>query len=143
MDSLGASASADYLSRLPPGLEALAQYLMQKPEACCDMPFGEGAWVFKLEGKMFALLYQRNGDDCVNVKCDPQQAMELRDVFASVSAGYHMNKRHWNTVVLGGDVPLGELERMCDHSYGLIFKGLTKAQQRALTTRYCADELLG
>ena len=135
--------TAEYLARLPEGLKAVAGYLVQKPEAWCDMPFGDDAWVFKLDDKMFALVYRRNGVDCVNLKCDPQQALELRDVFESVTAGYHMNKRHWNTIQLQGDVPRGELERMCDHSYGLVFKGLTKAKQRALSTRYSEGELLG
>ena len=143
MNSNDSVRSAEHLVCLPDSLKPLAQYLMHKPEVWCDRPFGDQAWVFKLDDKMLALLYQRNGHDCVNLKCDPQQALELRDVFASVTAGYHMNKRHWNTVQLHGDVPQGELERLCDHSYALIFKALTKAKQRALLIRYSEAELLG
>ena len=135
--------SDSYLERLPATLQPAALCLMNKPEARCDMPFGDEAWVFKVADKMFALLYQREGRDCLNLKCDPQQALELRDIFDSVSAGYHMNKRHWNTIQLVGDVPAGELERMIDHSYALVYRGLTKAKQRELATRYPEEQLLG
>lgn len=136
-------SSNQYLAAIPASLAVAADYLASKPEARCDMPFGEGAWVFKVADKMFALLYQRQGEDCLNLKCDPQQALELRDVFESVTAGYHMNKRHWNTIYLGGDVPAGEVERMIDHSYALVYRGLTKAKQREFAIRYTDQQLLG
>lgn len=137
------STSDSYLERLPATLQPASSYLISKPEAYCDMPFGDGAWVFKVADKMFALLYQREGRDCLNLKCEPQQALELRDIFDSVSAGYHMNKRHWNTIQLAGDVPDGELERMIDHSYALVYRGLSKAKQRELATLYPEEQLLG
>ncbi|MCA6064469.1 MmcQ/YjbR family DNA-binding protein [Thalassolituus marinus] len=121
--------------------DALRDYLLSKPEALEDFPFGPEAYVFKVQGKMFALLYQKDGNARVNLKCEPRQAQELRDVFSSVLPGYHMNKTHWNTVVLGGDVPSGELQRMVDHSYAQVVKGLTRAQRNFLETRYgpCRD----
>lgn len=121
--------------------QTLRTYLLSKPEALEDFPFGPDAYVYKVQDKMFALLYEKDGKARINLKCDPQQAVELRDVFRAVIPGYHMNKTHWNTVLLDGDVPDGELERMVDHSYGLIIQKLTRAQKRYLRTRYSDDEL--
>ncbi len=121
----------------------LRDYLLSKPEAQEDFPFGPDAYVFKVQGKMFALLYHKDGKARVNLKCEPRQAQELRDVLSSVLPGYHMNKTHWNTVILAGDVPAGELQRLVDHSYALVVKGLTRAQRNYLETRYgplCSDQ---
>ena len=90
---------------------------------------------------MFALLSQRAGLPIVNLKCDPNQAFMLRDLFAAVQPGYHMNKKHWNTVLLDGSIPRGELERMIDHSYALVLKGLTKKLRQRLELQYPADSL--
>lgn len=139
----GQDSAANHWPTPPESMATVAHYLMAKPEALCDMPFGDGAWVYKVANKMYALLYRRNGQDCVNLKCDPEQALELRDVFDAVSAGYHMNKRHWNTIVLEGDVPAAEIERMIDHSYELVFKGLSKGKQRELLIKYPESTLLG
>ncbi|WP_221800682.1 MmcQ/YjbR family DNA-binding protein [Oceanobacter mangrovi] len=111
-------------------------YLAARPEAVEDYPFGPDARVFKIAGKMFALLMHRHGQDCVNLKCDPQEAIELRDVFAAVQPGYHMNKKHWNTVVLDGSLPQGEIERMIDNSYALVVKTLPKATRQGLEARH-------
>ena len=116
--------------------QTLRQYLLSKPEALEDFPFGPDSAVFRVQGRMFALLYEKDGTTRVNLKCNPQQALELRDVFDAVRGGYHMNKKHWNTVTLGGDVPDGELQRQVDHSYGLVVKKLPLAQRRFLRTRY-------
>lgn len=116
--------------------QSLRQYLLSKPEALEDFPFGPDAAVFRVQGRMFALLYEKGGTARVNLKCDPQQALELRAVFDAVSGGYHMNKKHWNTVALDGDVPDGELQRQADHSYGLVVKKLPLAQRRFLRSRY-------
>ncbi|MCD8522904.1 MAG: MmcQ/YjbR family DNA-binding protein [Saccharospirillaceae bacterium] len=121
--------------------QTLRNYLLSKPEALEDFPFGPDAYVYKVQDKMFALLYEKDGKARINLKCNPQQAVELRDVFRAVIPGYHMNKTHWNTVLLDGDVPDGELERMVDHSYGLIIQKLTRAQKRYLRTRYSDAEL--
>ena len=75
------------------------------------------------------------------MKCDPVQAQALRDIFPAVTAGYHMNKKHWNTVLLDGSIPRGELERMVDHSYGLVVKKLPRAERRFLELRYSSDVL--
>ncbi len=119
----------------------LKQYLLSKPEAMEDFPFGAGVAVFKIEKKMFALLSSDRGVARVNLKCDPDQAFILRDIFTAVLPGYHMNKRHWNTVLLDGTIPRGELERMIDHSYALVVKKLNKAHRQALELTYGSEQL--
>ena len=114
----------------------LRNYLLGKPEAQEDFPFGPEAAVFKIQGKMFALLVERAGVASINLKCDPEQAIGLRDLFRAVTPGYHMNKRHWNTVRDDGSVPAGELQRMVDHSYALVVRGLTRAQRLGLEARH-------
>lgn len=70
---------------------------------------------------------------CVNLKCDPIYALELRSLYDSITAGYHMNKKHWNTLTIGGDVDDALLKELIDHSYALVFAGLTKKDQKALS----------
>ena len=70
--------------------------------------------------KTFAMIYERHGKLCVNLKCNPMEAEFLRQAFKDVTPGYHMNKTHWNTIDVGGDVPDSELQRMIEHSYDLI-----------------------
>ncbi|WP_325101230.1 MmcQ/YjbR family DNA-binding protein [Marinomonas transparens] len=114
----------------------MKNYLLSKPEAEESYPFGPEPLVFKVQGKMFALFMVRNGNFCLNLKCDPDEAVQLRDIFPCVQAGYHMNKRHWNTVVLDNSLPMGEIERMVDNSYSLVVKGLKKSQREGLEVRY-------
>ncbi|TNC81095.1 MAG: hypothetical protein C9356_10890 [Oleiphilus sp.] len=116
-------------------------YLLSKPEAQEDYPFGADVMVPKVKGKMFATLAY-NGDTAnMNLKCEPHQAQELRDLFEAVQPGYHMNKRHWNTIVLDSSIPRGEIERMIDHSYGLVVKGLKRAERQALELSYGKAQL--
>lgn len=110
-------------------------YLLSQPEAVEDYPFGTEAAVFKVRSKMFGLLMQGHGEARLNLKCDPDEALALRDIFPAVTAGYHMNKRHWNTVVLDGSVPEGEIERMIDNSYRLVVEGMPAARRPLLLTR--------
>lgn len=107
-------------------------YLLGKPNALEDHPFGPQAAAFKVKGKMFAILSHRDGVANMNLKCDPDEALALRDIFESVKPGYHMNKKHWNTVLLDASIPSGEIERMIDRSYGLVVKGLKKNQRLSL-----------
>ena len=116
-------------------------YLLSKPEAIEDYPFGDEALVCKVRGKMFALLGVRHGIPQVNLKCDPEHAQALRDVFRAVQPGYHMNKRHWNTVLLDGSIPPGQLSLMMDHSYSLVVKGMTKRDRQWLELRYSHEQL--
>ena len=107
-------------------------YLMSKPEAVEDYPFYPDVMVPKVRGKMFATLSERNGIAEMNLKCDPHEALALRDIFAAVKPGYHMNKKHWNTVTLNGTIPANEIRRMIDNSYLLVVKNLPKKSQVAL-----------
>ena len=97
------------------------------PGAVEDYPFGEGVAVFKVGGRMFALVPLEGSPASVNLKCDPDLALELRARYPSVRPGYHQNKRHWNTVVLDGSIESGELGWMIDHSYELVVAKLPRA----------------
>src|SRR5688572_13906671 len=108
-------------------------YLLSQPEAVEDYPFGPEAAVFKVRNKMFGLLMEGKEEARINLKCDPDEALALRDIFPAVTPGYHMNKKHWNTVLLDGSVPDGEIERMIDNSYRLVVKGMP-ANKRPLLT---------
>jgi predicted DNA-binding protein (MmcQ/YjbR family) len=110
----------------------LHEYLIQLPEAILDYPFGPEAAVYKVEGKVFAIAV----DGRINLKCDPVHAQELRAVFNEVTPGYHMNKKHWNTLDLTGDLPKSEIHRQIDHSYDLIVKKLPKATKQRLRILY-------
>jgi len=121
--------------------DELMLYLDTKPESIRDYPFGPEPLVMKVEGKMFALLTRHQNRDALNLKCDPLQAQQLRDVWQDVIPGYHMNKRHWNTVFIEGDVPVPEIERMIDHSYALVVRGLRKVDRLRLATGYGAQAL--
>lgn len=117
------------------------KYLLSHPEAIEDYPFGPDVAVFKICNKMFATLGVENGVARMNLKCDPDEANALRDVFDSVIPGYHMNKKHWNTVILDCTIPQSEIERMIDRSYGLVVKGLKKLERDALELRYGKETL--
>lgn len=121
--------------------ETSKQYLLSKPEAEESEPFGEGIPVFKVRNKVFAILGMKEGVGQLNLKCDPDEALALRDIFDAVIPGYHMNKKHWNTVILDGSIPTGEIERMIDHSYALIVKGLKKIERQSLELRHGQDAL--
>lgn len=111
-------------------------YLLNRPDAWQDYPFGPDVAVFKINQKMFATLGYEKNVARINLKCDPEEALALRDIFPAVVPGYHMNKAHWNTVILDGSIPQGEIERMIDRSYALVVKGLPKAQRVALEVRH-------
>ena len=116
-------------------------YLLGKPESMEDFPFGPEVYVYKVRGKMFATLGFKNDIGRMNLKCDPEEALALRDIFEAVVPGYHMNKAHWNTVILDGSIPAGEIERMIDRSFGLVVKGLKKSERLALEIRHGSDVL--
>lgn len=117
------------------------QYLLSKPESFEDYPFGADIPVFKIKGKVFAILAEEEGVARINLKCDPDEALALRDIFDAVIPGYHMNKKHWNTVILDGSIPPGEIERMIDSSYALVVKGLKKLERQGLELKYGQDTL--
>jgi predicted DNA-binding protein (MmcQ/YjbR family) len=97
----------------------LRDYCISKDGATESFPFGEDTLVFKVKDKIFALV-NLDGELSINLKCDPVLAIELRERFSAVIPGYHMNKKHWNTVMLNGSVPDKEVFSWIDHSYNLI-----------------------
>lgn len=105
------------------------EYCLAKPEVTEGTPFSPEVLVFKVGGKMFALLALDEVPARANLKCDPDRAFELRDRYADVGPGYHMNKRHWNTVVLQGGIPEAELRLMIDHSYELVATRRAKSRK--------------
>lgn len=111
------------------------RYLLSKPESFEDYPFGPGVAVMKLKGKMFATLGTQNSEGRMNLKCDPHEALILRDMFDAVIPGYHMNKKHWNTIILNGSIPQGEIERMIDNSYALVLSALTKKVRESIMAK--------
>ncbi len=102
------------------------------PGAVEDYPFGDEVAVFKVGGKMFALVPLTGQPGSVNLKCDPGLALEWRARYSAVRPGYHQNKRHWNTVELDGTVGDDELREMIDHSYRLVVSCLPRDQRTRL-----------
>lgn len=120
---------------------SVKQYLLSKPESVLDYPFTPDVAVFKINNKMFATLAVEQDLARCNLKCDPDEALMLRDIFSSVLPGYHMNKRHWNTLILDGSIPSTEITRMIDRSYALVIKGMKKADRTALEIRHGLEAL--
>jgi predicted DNA-binding protein (MmcQ/YjbR family) len=112
-------------------LAQFREYSLGKAGATEGTPFGPGVLVFKVGGKMFALAGLDELPTTVNLKCDPDLALELRDRYEQVTPGYHMNKKHWNSVEIEGRIPDPELRKMIDHSYDLVAKGLRKPRAKA------------
>jgi predicted DNA-binding protein (MmcQ/YjbR family) len=100
-------------------IETLREYCISKKGATESFPFGEDTLVFKTAGKIFALV-NLGGDLSINLKCDPVLAIDLRERYSSVTPGYHMNKKHWNTVLLDGSISDKEIFSWIDHAYDLI-----------------------
>ena len=111
-------------------LAQFREYCLSKPRATEGTPFGPDVLVFKVGGKMFALAALDDVPTTVNLKCDPDLALDLRDRYDEVRPGYHMNKKHWNTVEIQGAIPYVELRKMIDHSYDLVAKSLPKPRAR-------------
>lgn len=122
--------------------QQVKEYLLNKPFSLETSPFGEEVTVFKVKHKMFATLSVGKMDNdatddsdsiCwVNLKCDPQEAIMLRDLFPSIIPGYHMSKVHWNTVKLDGTVPQEEIQRMIDNSFDLVVSNMVKEDQQSV-----------
>jgi predicted DNA-binding protein (MmcQ/YjbR family) len=95
-------------------------YVLSMPNAERDYPFGEEVAVYKVDGKMFALIPEGKVPVRISLKCDPQLSVLLRDKYESVMSGYHLNKKHWNTIVLSGQLPWEEIQGLILHSYNLV-----------------------
>lgn len=101
-------------------IETIREYCLSKPGSEETLPFGPDTLVYKVNGKIFLLMGLDSETLRFNVKCDPDKAPELREEYACVLPGYHMNKKHWNTIVVDGSVSSGQLKEWIDHSYNLI-----------------------
>lgn len=112
-------------------IEELRDYCLQKPGVTEGFPFGEDTLVFKVAEKLFLLISLEAGNR-FNVKCDPELAIELRERFTEVQPGYHMNKKHWNTVYTDGSLTRRQLQDMIDHSYDMVLKSLPKNIRAAI-----------
>jgi len=95
-------------------------YVLSMPNAKLDYPFGEGVAVYKVKDKMFALITEKSEPVQISLKCDPQLAEVLREKYETVMPGYHLNKKHWNTIVLSGQLPWEEVQGLIRHSYDLV-----------------------
>ena len=115
-------------------LEAYRAYCLSLSYTSEGFPFDDKTLVFKVGTKLFALL-DVDVFQSVNLKCDPEYALDLRERFSAVRPGYHMNKRHWITVDVNGDVSDELLLQLTKHSYELVFKSLTKREQHDLQNR--------
>ncbi|WP_367867239.1 MmcQ/YjbR family DNA-binding protein [Pedobacter sp. WC2423] len=112
-------------------IEELRDYCLSKPGATEGLPFGEETLVFKVGEKIFLLVGLTEGNR-FNAKCDPERAITLREQYEEIIPGYHMNKKHWNTVDMNGRLTLKQLREIIDHSYELIFNSLPKKKQEEI-----------
>ncbi|GHE37740.1 MmcQ/YjbR family DNA-binding protein [Sphingobacterium griseoflavum] len=117
-------------------VEQLREYCLRKKAVSEELPFGPDTLVFKVGGKVFLLIGLDQIDQLTfNVKCDPERALELRaDYPFTVLPGYHMNKKHWNTVHCNRALPDAAIEDLIDHSYHLVFQSLTKSVKTAISS---------
>lgn len=112
-------------------IEEFRNYCLAKPGVTEEFPFGEDTLVFKVMGKMFALA-DIDLFESINLKCDPEKALELREKFPEVKPGYHMNKRHWNTILMNGNISNSLVFEWIDKSYDLVAAGLPKKSREEL-----------
>lgn len=105
-------------------LDAIREYCLLKPATEETLPFGPDVLVFKVSGKMFLLVPLDTEELRFNAKCDPEEAEELRERYPCVQPGYHMNKKHWNTITVDGSVSSAQLKKWIDQSYELVVKSL-------------------
>ncbi|RFP66651.1 MmcQ/YjbR family DNA-binding protein [Hymenobacter lapidiphilus] len=112
-------------------IEDFRDYCLLKPGVTEQTPFGPDTLVFKVGSKIFALT-DLNIFGSINLKCDPERAMELREQHEYVRPGYHMNKKHWNTVLIGTGIPSVQLRELIDHSYDLVRASLPRAVREGI-----------
>ena len=113
-------------------IEEFRWYCLSKPGTTEEFPFDETTLVFKVMGKIFAITSLEDEDLSVNLKCEPMKAVELREQYPEVVPGYHMNKKHWNTVDFQGGLPTKLLYHLIDDSYDLVVRGLNRKTRKEL-----------
>ncbi|MBC5840856.1 MmcQ/YjbR family DNA-binding protein [Flavobacterium sp. F-380] len=117
-------------------LENFYEYCLSKKGVTEHFPFDNDALVFKVGGKIFALTSLEKwelGSPGINLKCDPDRALELRAEYESINSGFHMNKKHWNTVLVNLEVSDALVSELIDHSYALVYNSLTKKIQEEIS----------
>ncbi len=107
-------------------IEEIREYCLKKSQVTEGFPFDESTLVFKVAGKIFLICGLNSEVPQINLKCDPERAIELREMYTGILPGYHMNKKHWNTVYLNDDVNADLLIELINHSYEMVIKGLPK-----------------
>lgn len=112
--------------------DLIRNYCLQKNGVTEELPFDGDSPVYKVMGKIFAIVSLTHPYS-INLKCDPEKAVELRERYDAVTPGYHMNKTHWNTVELDGSISLKVIQEWIDHSYEMVVNGLTKKQKEKLS----------
>jgi len=112
-------------------IESYREYCLKKPGVTEEFPFDQNTLVFKVSGKMFALADVESFGS-INLKCDPEEAVYLREKYPAVRPGYHMNKQHWNTVEMDGSLSDNLLKKWIDDSYNLVVEKLPKKQRDEL-----------
>ena len=113
-------------------IESLREYCLSKKAVEEGFPFGEDTLVFKVAGKIFLLTGLTNNPLQFNAKCDPDKAIELREQYVAIQPGYHMNKKHWNTITADGTLSNALLKEMIDDSYNLVVQSLPKSVRENL-----------
>jgi len=113
-------------------IEFLREYCLSKKQVTESFPFGDSTIVYKIKGKVFLLASLDESPLRFSVKCDPDRAIELRETYDSVIPGYHLNKKHWNTVIADGTLPYKLIRELIDESYALVLKSLPKKTQADL-----------
>ncbi len=106
-------------------IEELRKFCLNLKETTEDYPFGEDTLVFKVAGKMYVLASLKSIPLQINLKCNPEKAIELREKYGAVKPGYHMNKKHWNTVIVDGSIRDNEIKKWAKESYELVISGLS------------------
>lgn len=109
-------------------IEDIRNYCLQKLGVTEELPFDEDTPVYKVMGKIF-LISNLTPPSSINIKCDPERAIELRERFDAVTPGYHMNKTHWNTIQLNGSISPNIIRELIDHSYDLVLNKLSKKKR--------------
>ncbi|MCA9331331.1 MmcQ/YjbR family DNA-binding protein [Candidatus Saccharibacteria bacterium] len=105
--------------------QTVETYLLSMPNSRLDYPFGEGVAVYKVKDKMFALIAEGKMPVRISLKCDPELSKVLREKYTEVMEGYHLNKKHWNTIILSGQLDWDEVQGLIRHSYDLVAKQLS------------------
>lgn len=123
-------------------LTEIRNYCMKKPGSSEDFPFDFDVLAIRLSGKIYLLTDIKVSPLKINLKCDPEKTLYLREKYKDIILpGHHMNKKHWNTVIINGSIPENEIYKMIDESYSLVYKGLNRGQQEQINSNKTTETL--